>query len=293
MPILSIALFGMRRRFLSTLFTLFSTTAILLTGTVLGYWSYWIHGDQANLKAHRSAAIFVSPERSHDTNRYVAEVMDMTGVESASVVKAEEFMNYLEDYFPDLKVSIDEIGTEILPTMIQVSFDKALGLVARANIIKSIEAIQGTIRVDDGAKQAAGAIVSLNWLSMGAGVMGACLWFVLIIVSFTHFQAVQFKELQEIKLLRGFGASESWILLPWIVEACVYAIFATIIGVAALWFGRGQLALLFNQFFETLGYEKFLIGTEAILWAGAVMFLAALVAHILGGLVALLRGKFA
>ncbi len=293
MPILSIALAGMRRRFLSTLFTLFSTAAILIAGTILGYWSYWIHGDQANLKAHRSVAVFVSPKHANEADSLLPKILAMTGVESATIVEAEEFMEYLGEYFPDLQGSIDEVGTEILPTMIQVGFDKSLSLVARENTVRGITSVKGAIRVDDGAKQVSGAIASLNWLSVGAGIMGACLWLVLVVVSFTHFQGVQFKELQEIKLLRGFGASESWILLPWIVEACVYATFASMIGVLVLWFGRGELAVLFNQFFETLGYERFVINSEAALWAGVVMFLAGLMAHIIGGFAALLRGKFA
>jgi cell division protein FtsX len=159
--------------------------------------------------------------------------------------------------------------------------------------VDTIKAIKNVARVDDGADRLGSAIHSLAWLSYGGIILAIGLWVVLLIVCLGHYQSIFYTDAQEIHLIRSFGASKFSIFLPWLLEAVVQSVVTGLICVVVLIVGRGYLTEVYNQFFGALGYEPFVLenGNFAIL-AIAILLLA-LIAHVLGGLFALMRGKIA
>ena len=284
---------GMRRRLFSTLLTLFSTTAILLSGATLGFWGYWVHGEQANLRAERTASVFVESADERQIEAISRRIDGLEGIESVRRIDPDEFMSYLEAGFPDLAGAVRGLGMDVIPQLLEVTFERSPGLNLRTQVLNFINRIPGVARVDDAARQVGSARESLNWLSRGAYALAFGLWVVLIIVAFGHFQGIQFKELQELQLLRGFGASAHWVIFPWLVEALVYGIFGALISMGVFWYGRQFVSAVFNDFFAVLGYDTFVLDNELILWGGAGMFICGFVAHMSGGVLALCRGKVA
>lgn len=293
MHILNFALASMARRIFASSLMLVATTVVVGAGTIVFLWSYWLGNDQANLRAHRTATVFVDTTDTQEAEKTLQQIRAMPGVLEAKPVPMTDFMNYLRVQFPDVAQAMEGMSADAFPSLIEVVVPKEEDDYRRTQVFDQILRISAVGRVDIGARQFQGALGTLNWLGQGGMILAAGLWLVLLIASLGHFQSIQLREAQELKLLRSMGAGEYWIWLPWLLEALLYSVFATAIGMALFWNAQGLIAGFFNQFFVALGYDTFAFTAPIFLNIGIGMFMTAFVAHSLGGFLAILRGKLA
>ena len=291
MYFLTAALSGMRRRLVTFLLTLFGGTAIITAAAALGLWSYWLQGQKEHVRAARSATVFVESAENPVVEDLLTKVMQLKGVESARLVTAQEFTAFLHQHFPDLQEALVGLGDDIIPRMLEVSFPVDLNSFAREETVQSIAKLPSVGRVEDGAARLGKALNSLNWLAFGSGVLAVGLWIVLLIVCLGYYQNILYTDAQEIQLIRSFGATKFSIFLPWLIESVIQSLITGLICIVILYFGRTYLAELYNQFFGTIGYEPFHLNLSNFLISAAGMVAMALAAHILAGLIALVRGR--
>ncbi len=285
---------GMRRRLFASILALFSTTAILLSATSLGFWSYWIQGgDQINLKANRMLAVFVDPTNTNSLSSISEKIRDLKEVSTIQIIGVREFKTYLSKKFPEIFQILDGVGEDIFPRVVEVTFPSLYSRKQQNNAINKIKTFPGVSRVESGNKRIGGAKKPLYWLSVGGVMLAIALWLVLVIMATNHYQNIQSQDAQEIYLIQSFGASPRWILLPWVTESVLYATVGSLGAAGILLYGRNFIILLFNQFFTALGYDPFMLDNTLLLWALVAMFLAGLVAHTLGAAIAFMRNSFA
>lgn len=293
MYFLSAAFSGMRRRFVASLLSVFGGAALLTASASLGLWAYWLQGQNDHLKAVRSASVFIDTADDAVVEEVLTKAMQVKGVETARIVGAEEFNAFLKQHFPELQEALNGIGDDVIPRMLEIVFPAELNSFARKEAVGELASIPSVARVDDGAARLGKALSSLRWLSVGGAILAAGLWAVLFIVCLGHYQSILYTDAQEIQLIRSFGATKAAILLPWLIEAVAQSLLIGAICSVALFSGRAYLADVYNQFFGTIGYEPFQLDIGGAFLVAMAMALAALAAHVLAGLSALLRGRIA
>lgn len=283
----------MRRRLFSTILMTVATTVMLICGTGLGYWVQWVASDQQHVRAGRTATVFIESNETGVVAQALTKIRAMPGVAEARQIAVEEFMDYLRRSFPDIAQAMEGMTADAFPNLVEVVVPRERTDEARKQTFDEMLSVPGVVRVDTGAKQIRSAVDSLAWLARGGMVVGIGLWLVLLTIAMGHFQGILFREAQEIRLLRSFGASSYWICLPWIVEGLLYALLATLSTGLIFWYGQGIVSQFFNQFFEVLGYDAFQMTLANTLKISLFMFAAAGLAHIAGTFVAIFRGKLA
>ncbi|NUM88135.1 MAG: hypothetical protein HUU37_02930 [Bdellovibrionales bacterium] len=294
MYFLSSALSGMRRRAASTLIAVAAGGALMTALSAVGVWSWWLGFEKKNLKADRTAAVFVEPvEGSGGVEEVLARVLGVPGVATARIVSAQEFTAYLKDHFPDLAEAVSALGEDILPQSLEVELTPQADDFARGETMRSIGSLRGVQRVDDGGDRTRRAVASLHWLSVGGAALGAGLWLVMLVMCLGHYQNVLHSDRQEILLIRSFGATRAAILAPWMAEGLVQSAGVALLSGLAIFGMRERAVALYNEFFGTIGYEPLTVGIGSALLIVAGVFAAALAAHLLGAFVALARGKIA
>lgn len=294
MYFLNSALSGMRRRAASTLITIAAGTALMTALSAVGVWSWWLGFEKKNLKADRTAAVFVEPnEKSGGVEDVLARVLDIPGVATARIVSAQEFTAYLKDHFPDLAEAVGGLGDDILPQSLEVELTPQADEMAREQTVRSIGAVGGVQRVDDGGDRTRRAMASLHWLSVGGVGLGVGLWLVMLVMCLGHYQNVLHSDLQEVQLIRSFGATRIAILAPWMAEGLVQSAGVAVASGLAIFGMRERAVSLYNEFFGTIGYEPISVGVSAVLLIVGGVFLVSLLAHMIGAFTALARGKIA
>jgi cell division protein FtsX len=293
MYFLRVALMGIRRRWFASLLTVLGSAALLAAIAAIGMWSYWLGWEQANLKANRTAAVFVNSTENAVVEEVYRSAKSVPGVDSVRLVSVEEFNDYLKEHFPDLAEMLQGLGYDVVPRMLEVTLPVGNSAEAHKQTLQEIAKLPNVLRVDDGLERLGKALSSLTWLSMSGLAICAGLWFVLFIICLGHYQGILFTELQEYQLIRSFGASRGWILLPWFVEAFLHSLMGGLICLLFVSIGKEKISELYNQFFGTLGYEPFLVDFSVIFYVSGLVFLVGLAAHMLGALLALVRGHLA
>lgn len=291
MYFLNAALSGMKRRLMASLLMVFGGAALLTACTAIGLWSYWLMGQKDSVKAARSASVFVDSSNSPVVEEVLTKVMQMQGIESARIVSPEEFRSFLKQHFPDLNEALADLGPDVIPRMLEVIFPAESNVFARQETVSALAKIPNVGRVDDGSSRLVKALRSLQWLSYGGTALSIGLWVVLFIVCLGHYQNILYTDAQEIQLIRSFGATKFSILLPWMIEAVLQSLLTGLFCIVILFSGKTYLAELYNQFFGTIGYEPFRIDLPQFLLSAMAVVLMALVAHVLAGLAALMRGR--
>jgi cell division transport system permease protein len=291
MYFLSAAISGMRRRIVASVLTTFGGAAILTAAAAIGLWSFWLTGQQEHLKATRSASVFVDSADSAVVEEVLTKVMQVKGVETARIISTQEFEGFLKTHFPDLHEALAGLGEEVIPRMLEVVFPADLHPFARKETVSSITEIASVARVDDGSARLGKALTSLHWLGVGGTALALGLWAVLFVVCLGHYQNILYTDSQEILLIRSFGATKFAIVAPWFIEALIQSLLSGILCIVVLFAGKAYMSELYNQFFGTLGYEPFQLDMMSFLTAAGCVVAMAMIAHILGGLTALVRGR--
>jgi cell division protein FtsX len=290
MYFLRAALASMKRRIVTSALLVVGGSALLTAAMSIGLWSGWLIEQRDNMRALRSASVFVASSEQAAVEETLTKVMQVKGIESARIVTVEEFQAFLSEHFPDLQEALIPLGTDVIPRMLEVVFPTSLDSFHRQEVIESLVAIPGVARVDDGASRLKEALGSLEWLGTGGMMLAVGLWFVLFVVCLGHYQGILFTDRQEILLLRSFGASHLSILLPWVIEAVLQSLITSGLCTFLLVLAKGSLVAVYNQFFGVLGYEPFgMNGAQIVLVAGALAVMA-LTAHVSAGAVAWIRG---
>lgn len=293
MYFLSAAISGMKRRLMTSILSVFGGAALLTAAAAIGLWSLWLTGQQDHVKAARSASVFIDTADSGVVEDVLTSVMGVRGVESARIVSVQEFNKFLGEHFPDLHEALAGMDEGVIPRMLEVVFPAEMNPAKRHDVVRHIGAIANVSRVDDGSARLNKAFLSLHWLGYGGSALALGLWGVLFVICLGHYQNILYSDAQEITLIRSFGATKAAILLPWVVEAVLQSMLTGLLCVTALFFGRAQLAEVYNQFFGTLGYEPFRLDFANSLLAAGAMVGMALCAHLLAGVTALFRGRIA
>jgi cell division protein FtsX len=292
MYFLRVALLGMKRRWFASMLTALGSAALLCAIAAIGMWAYWLGWEQKNLKANRTAAVFVNSTENTVVNEVFQKVRQVAGVDSVRLVTVEEFSAYLKEHFPDLSTMLGDLGYDVIPRMMEVTLPVG-EMEFHSEVLKEIAKLPNVLRVDDGLERLGKALSSLRWLSAGGIAICIGLWFVLFVICLGHYQSILYTETLEYQLMRSFGASKLWILLPWLVEAVLQSAIGGMVCLGLVVFGRTEISELYNQFFGTLGYEPFIVSLDIIFTVAVIVFLVALLAHICGGVIALLRGNIA
>lgn len=291
MYFLNAALSGMQRRLVASLLTVFGGAALLTAAAAIGLWSFWLMGQNEHLKAVRSASVFIDSAQSNVVEEVLTKVMQLKGVEAARIVTPEEFNAFLKSHFPDLHEALAGLGDEVVPRMLEVVFPVETNSFARQEIVDTISVIPNVARVDDGSIRLGKALTSLRWLSYGGTALSIGLWVVLFIVCLGHYQNILYTDAQEISLIRSFGATKMAILAPWLIEAVLQSVLTGVICILILFSGKNYMAELYNQFFGTIGYDAFRVDFARFFTAALMVAGMALLAHVLAGFAALLRGR--
>lgn len=281
----------MRRRLLTTLLTLSAGVALLTSISAIVLWALWLGWQQQNLRANRTAAVFVNSTDEATVVETLAKVQTVPLVDDARAVSVEEFTDYLKQHFPDLADALQGLGVDVIPRMLEVTLAATEDASARQDALRQLSLVPNVLRVDDGLERISKALSSLKWLSWSGLILSAALWCVLLIICLGHYQGILFTEIQEIQLMRSLGATKLWLLAPWFVEAAVHGLICTGFVLAGVLFGKNLLADLFNQFFGTFGYEPFVVSAAVVLPLAAAVFLGAILAHGSGAFLALARGR--
>ena len=290
MYFLNSALSGMRRRLVVTILTILGGTALLTASASIGMWSYWLYGQKQHLKASRSATVMIDSPENAVIEEALTKVMQVQGVESARIISVTEFRAFLKQHFPDLHDALLILGDEVIPRMMEVVFPVDLNSFSRKETVDTISALPNIARVDDGSSRLGKALNSLMWFSYGGAALAVGLWFVLFVVYLGHYQNILYTDQQEIQLIRSFGATKWAITLPWLMEGVIQSFCTGALSMLIFFTGRSYLADLYNQFFGTIGYEPFHLEFSSITLMALGMVGLAIVAHVFGGVVALLRG---
>lgn len=294
MYFLRVALLGMRKRWFSSMLTVLGSAALLSAIAAIGMWAYWLSWEQKNLKANRTAAVFINSTESTVVQDVYQKIKEVPGVDSVRLVSVEEFSGYLKEHFPDLFEMLQGLGYDVFPRMIEVTLPVMADVTtAHKDTLQEISKLPNVLRVDDGLERLGKALASLTWLSFGGLFLCFGLWFVLLVICLGHYQSILFTNMQEYQLIRSFGASRFWILLPWLVEAVLHSVIGAFLCLILVTFGKEKIADLYNQFFGTLGYEPFIVDAKIVLVVGVSIFLVGLVAHAIGSIIALIRGNLA
>lgn len=293
MYFLRAALSGMRRRLVASVLAACAGGALLTAAAALGFWSAWLLGQQSHFRAARSASVFIDSADPSVVEEALTRVMQVRGVETARIVSKEEFQAFLRQHFPDLHEALASLGDEVIPRMLEVMFPSGSDPFSRREAAEAIARVSGVARVDDGSARLSRAMTSLQWLGYGGVALAVGLWSVLFIVCLGHYQNILYTDAQEIQLIRSFGATKGAILLPWLIEGLAQSLATATICVLALLLGRSYLSELYNQFFGTIGYDAFRIDLHSFALAALVVMAAAMLAHVLAGVVALARGRIA
>jgi cell division protein FtsX len=266
-------------------------SALLTAAAAIGLWSLWLTGQQDHIKAARSASVFIDSAEPSVVEEALTRVMQTKGVETARIVSKEEFQAFLKQHFPDLNEAIANLGEDVIPRMLEVVFPSDGDPFARKETTDAIAKVPNVARVDDGSLKLGKALTSLRWLGYGGTSLAIGLWIVLFIVCLGHYQNILYTDAQEIQLVRSFGASKAEILLPWVIEGLLHSLAIGTCCVTVLFIGRAYLAELYNQFFGTIGYEAFRIDWSSFALVALAIMGMALLAHVLAGMAALLRGR--
>jgi cell division protein FtsX len=290
---LKAALSGMRRRLVPSVLAILGGSALLTAAAAIGLWSFWLMGQQNHFKAARSASVFIESAEPSAVEEALTRVMEIKGVETARIVTKDEFQAFLKQHFPDLHEALAALGDDVVPRMLEVVFPADTDTFTRKETVSAIANVAGIARVDDGSLRLGRALRSLLWLGYGGLVLAIGLWVVLFIVALGHYQNILYTDSQEIQLIRSFGATKAAILLPWLIEAFVHSFATGLLCVIAMLTGKNYLSELYNQFFGTIGYDAFNIDTSSFLLAAGGVVGMALLAHVLAGVAALLRGRIA
>ncbi len=293
MYFLKAALSGMKRRLVASLLAVLGGSALLTAAAAIGLWSLWLMGQQDHIKAARSASVFIDSAEPTVVEEALTRVMQVRGVETARIVSPEEFQAFLKQHFPDLHEALASLGDEVVPRMLEVVFPVDGDAFARREAVDSITKVPNIVRVDDGSMRLGKALNSLRWLGYGGACLAIGLWVVLFIVCLGHYQNILYTDAQEIQLIRSFGATKAEIILPWLIEAVVQSAAIATLCVSVLFVGRAYLSELYNQFFGTIGYDAFHIDLANFTMAAGAILGMALVAHVLAGMLALIRGRIA
>lgn len=291
MYFLNAALSGMRRRLVASLLTIFGGAALLTAAAAIGLWSYWLMGQNEHLKAVRSASVFIDSAQNNVVEEVLTKVMQLKGVESARIITPQEFDLFLKQHFPDLHEALAGLGDEVIPRMLEVVFPADTNTFARQEMVDTISVIPNVARVDDGSIRLGKALTSLKWLSYGGTALSIGLWVVLFIVCLGHYQNILYTDAQEIQLIRSFGATKIAILAPWLIEAVLQSLLTGLFCILILFTGKSYLSELYNQFFGTIGYDAFKLDFAQFFTAAMLVAVMAMVAHVLAGFAALLRGR--
>lgn len=293
MYFLRAALSGMKRRVMASLLTIVGGAALLTAAAAIGLWSFWLGWDQKNVEASRTAAVFVDTTDTNVIEEAKRKIAVISGVEKVRVVSAEEFSHFLQEHFPDLFDTLQGLDTDVFPRTLEVTLPGVAALDLHRQAVEQIAKVPSVARVDDALANLKQAFSSLHWLSLGGVALGAGLWFVLLILCLGHYQNILYTDSQEILLIRSLGATKMGILLPWLLEALMQTLIGSTFAVLALGLGRNLLVDVYNQFFGTLGFEPFQLDMLLMVKVAAGIFLAGLLAHSIGGVCALFRGKIA
>ena len=291
MYFLRAALSGMRRRFTTSLLTIFGSAALLTAVAAIGLWSFWLGWEQKNLQASRTAAVFVDSIDNTIIENVLRAVEQVPGVSKARIISTEEFSYFLQTHFPDLFAAIQDLDIDVIPRTLEVILPGVAALDLHKQAIQEITQIPNVVRVDDTMATLGKALSSLHWLSLGGAILGFGLWLVLLILCLGHYQNILYTDAQEIQLIRSFGATKFGIFMPWLLEAILQAFTGALFALIFLSLGKGMLIDVYNQFFGTLGYEPFQMDFLLLAKVAAGVFIAGLLAHGLGGVYALLRGN--
>ncbi len=293
MYFLSAALGGMKRRWSSTFFTVAGGAALATAMVAIALWSYWLGFEKRNLRANRTAAVFIDTADQSKVEDALTRVLAVPGVETARIVGVEEFGLYLKTHFPDLAEAVSGLGSDIIPRSLEVSLRNFDNELDRNQTIETLQGIQDVSRVDDGGTRLQKALASLRWLAYGGSALAIGLWFVFLVVCLGHYQNVLYSDAQEIFLIRSFGATKLAILAPWFFEGLVQSAMVSATSAVLLFGLRHRATDFYNQFFGTIGYEPLSINLPTLLTMIGGVFIVSLAAHILGGTFALARGEIA
>ncbi len=293
MYFLKAALSGMRRRLVASILAVCGGGALLTAAAAIGLWSLWLMGQQDHIKAARSASVFIDSSEPTVVEDALTRVMQIKGVETARIVSNDEFQSFLKQHFPDLHEALATLGDEVVPRMLEVVFPADGDGFARQEAVENIAKVPNIARVDDGSLRLGKALTSLRWLGYGGASLAVGLWIVLFIVCLGHYQNILYTDAQEIQLIRSFGATKGAIILPWLIEAVIQSLATGSLCIGVLFVGRNYLSELYNQFFGTIGYDAFHIDFASFTLAALAIVGMALMAHVLAGLAALVRGRIA
>lgn len=293
MYFLALALSGLKRRWVTSSLCFLATFILLISCASIGLWSYWLIWDESKPVASRSATVFVNAKSEGHVDRILEDILFLPGVYTARYIEKSEFKDYLRDSFPDFAEKIESLGDRVIPDMIELTFDKASLRLTRQTSLQKIGAIPGVHRVEDGEQLITSAMRPIQWLSRAGFVLALGLWGVLVLVALGHYQGILQRDWEEVQLLRSFGAGRYWILLPWSVEALLHSLAGALLATAAIGLGRGYLSMLFNKFFNILGYEPFTLNQQVFLVLAGSLIVLSFTAHLAGGMLAIVRGKIA
>jgi cell division transport system permease protein len=223
--------------------------------------------------------VFLEPEISSSQLGLVQDEIDRSGaIESYRFVDQEEaYREFNEDFFPENPEITQLVTPEILPPSYRIT-PKQLSAEAIEIVASGFETKPGVkkvVRATDEIQKIEKATDVIRWIVLGAGAI--LLGTGLLLILNTIRMAI-FARRREIEVMKLVGASNSFILVPFMLEGTIQGLVGSGLGTASVYGANRAFEewLASDSVLNIL--QSFAVGSGEVWGIGALLFL-------IGGLV--------
>ncbi|MCH1513369.1 MAG: ABC transporter permease [Acidimicrobiales bacterium] len=223
--------------------------------------------------------VFLEPEISSSQLGLVQDEIDRSGaIESYRFVDQEEaYREFNEDFFPENPEITQLVTPEILPPSYRIT-PKQLSAEAIEIVASGFETKPGVkkvVRATDEIQKIEKATDVIRWIVLGAGAI--LLGTGLLLILNTIRMAI-FARRREIEVMKLVGASNSFILVPFMLEGTIQGLVGAGLGTASVYGANRAFEewLASDSVLNIL--QSFAVGSGEVWGIGALLFL-------IGGLV--------
>ncbi len=164
-----------------------------------------------------------------------AAVAARSDVASVELVTAPMAAAWMKERVPEVEPLLLELGEGALPASLEVSLRPgSTGPLAMDSFAEALRATGQFAEIDYGREWVERAAALLATLSLLGGVLGIILVLAALFLVGNTIHLVVYARRDELEILRLVGATESYILTPFLIEGCLEGLVASAFAVAIL-----------------------------------------------------------
>lgn len=249
---LRLAVSSLATKPLSRVFALASTAFVLFVSALVFLLLQSFSGALSDVRdAYFLTAYLDGSSAGSREREATAEIREVPGVMSATLVSKDAFVENFSKFFPQLARDLTSLDSDAIPRYVKVKV--AAG--SEEEVKLALKAVRGVESVDVNRQRFGGLISALVTLKRFALLLLAGSVAALLCILLNHFKLDTLHRSQVMSTLRLLGASGSQMYLPFALEGVLEGLLGGV-AAAALLFSTGSVFdAQVGRLFSALGYQ--------------------------------------